>query len=62
MGLSEFLFKDDEFFTAGMIIAPDDVFAIDDAVKIRDDDKSIVVGSGKIKKHKKAEQTIVHSR
>jgi electron transfer flavoprotein alpha/beta subunit len=38
--------------TAGIIIAPDDVFAIEDAVKIREDDKSMLVITCKIQNKK----------
>jgi hypothetical protein len=58
IGFNEFLFNVEEFLTAGIIIAPDDVFAIDDAVKIREDDKSIFCFYKKII----FEQIIVHNR
>ena len=44
IGLSELLCIDEAFFTAGMMMAPEDVLAMDEAVRIRDvdvDDRSI---------------------
>lgn len=43
IGFNAFLLNDAAFLTAGMIIAPDDVLVIEDAVRIRDDDKSILI-------------------
>ena len=42
MGFRAFLLNDVAFLTAGIIIAPEDVLVIEDAVKIREEDKSIL--------------------